>query len=64
VNNHHHEFQRSTIQLTFEIKVDCEAHKAKKKSALKEKMSDRMNDKIQSSPVSEKNSTPAEKSKH
>ena len=64
VNNHHHEFQTSTIQLIFEIKMNCEALKIKKKSAFNSKMSAKRNDKIQSSSVSEKNSTPAEKSKH
>ena len=58
------EFWTSIIQLTFEIKVDCEALKIKKKSAFNSKMSAKRNDKIQSSSVSEKNSTPAEKSKH
>jgi len=64
VNNHHHEFQTSTIQLTFEIKMNCEALKIKKKSAFNSKMPAKRDDKIQSSSVSEKNSTSAGKSKH
>ena len=44
--------------------MNCETLKIKKKSAFNSKMSAKRDDKIQSSPVSEKDSTPAGKSKH